>query len=135
MSPSAAPTVEAGPGEVAERAAEAVRSLNHLTLVPPTLATVGWEHVGDLYRVMADVRTLVERLPQTLGQMAGHLGRSAETYETDSGTDLGPHSAVAAAVSALEAARCCIGEAARHLGVAQGAVSHLYEPDPVDRGR
>lgn len=135
MSSSASPTVEAGPAEVAERAAEAVRSLNHLILVPPTPATVGWEHVGDLYRVMAEVRILVDRLPQTLGQMAGHLGRSAETYETDSGTDLGPKAVVVNAAAALEAARCCIADAARHLGVAQGEVSHLYEPDPVDRGR
>jgi hypothetical protein len=134
MSPSAAPTVEAGPAEVAERAAEAVRSLNHLTLVPPTLATVGWEHVGDLYRVMAEVRTLVDRLPQTLGQMVGHLGRSAESYEADSGTDLDPKAVVANAAAALEAARCCIGDAARHLGVAQGEISHLYEPHPADRG-
>lgn len=135
MSPSAAPTVEAGPAEVAERAAEAVRSLNHLTLVPPTPATVGWEHVGDLYRVMAEVRTLVDRLPQTLGQMVSHLERSAESYEADSGTDLSPEAVVANAAAALEAARCCIGEAARHLDVAQGEISHLYEPDPADRVR
>jgi hypothetical protein len=135
MSPSVSPTVEAGPAEVAERAAEAVRSLNHLTLAPPTPANVGWEHVGDLYRVMTEVRILVERLPQALDQLAGHLGRSVETYETDACTDLGPGSLVAGAVSALDAAHYCIGEAARHLDVAQGAVSHLYEPNPLDRGR
>lgn len=48
MSPSAAPTVEAGPAEVAERAAEAVRSLNHLTLVPPTPATTTTRPTGNL---------------------------------------------------------------------------------------
>jgi hypothetical protein len=99
------------------------------------LATVGWEHVGDLYRVMAEVRTLVDRLPQTLGQMVGHLGRSAESYDADSGTDLDPEAVVANAAAALEAARCCIGDAALHLGVAQGEISHLYEPDPADRVR
>lgn len=135
MSASGSPTAEAGPAEVTERAAEAIRSLNHLTLVPPTPATVGWEHVGDLYRVMTEVRTLVERLPQALDQIAGHLGRSVETYKTDAGTDLGPDSVVAGAVGALEVARCCIGEAAQHLDVAQGAVSHLYEPGPARRGR
>ena len=135
MSPSASPTVDAAPSEVAERAAEAVRSLNHLTLVPPTPATVGWEHVGDLYRVMTEVRSLVDRLPQALGQFAGHLGRSVEAYEADAGTDLGPDAVVAGAVAALEAARCCIGEASQHLDVAQGAVSHLYEPSAVVRGR
>ena len=41
MSASGSPTAEAGPAEVTERAAEAIRSLNHLTLVPPTPATVG----------------------------------------------------------------------------------------------
>ena len=135
MRPPASPTVEAGPGEVAERAAEAVRSLNHLTLVPPATATVGWEDVGDLYRVLTEVRTLVDRLPQTLGQMAGHLGRSAETYQSDSGTDLDPEAVVVKAAAALEAACCFIADAARHLGVAQGAISHLYEPDPADRVR
>lgn len=135
MSPSASPTVDAAPSEVAERAAEAVRSLNHLTLVPPAPATVGWEHVGDLYRVMTEVRTLVERLPQALGQFAGHLGRSVEAYEADASTDLGPDSVVAGAVAALEGARCCIGEAAQYLDVAQAAVSHLYEPGPARRGR
>ena len=127
MSASGSPTAEAGPAEVTERAAEAIRSLNHLTLVPPTPATAGWEHVGDLYRVMTEVRTL--------DQIAGHLGRSVETYKTDAGTDLGPDSVVAGAVGALEVARCCIGEAAQHLDVAQGAVSHLYEPGPARRGR
>src|SRR5699024_6058459 len=122
MSPSTSPTAEAGPAEGAERAAEAVWSLNHLTLVPLTPGTGEWEHVGDLYRVMPEVRCLIERLPQALDQIAGHLGRSVEAYETDAGTDLGPDELVASAVAALEAARCRIGEAARDLDFAQGAV-------------
>lgn len=132
---TASQTVEGGPAEMAERAAEAVRSLNHLTLVPPTPGTVAWEHVGDLYRAMAEVRSLVERLPQALGQIAGHLGRSVNAYEADGGTDLRSEELVIDAVAALEAAHCCIGDAGRYLDLAQGAVSHLYEPDPDDRGR
>lgn len=135
MSPAVSSTVGAGPAEAAERAAEAIRSVNHLTLPPPAPAVEGWEHFGDLYRVMAEVRCLVDRLPQALDQIAGHLGRSVEAYETDAGTDLGPDEVVAGAVAALEAARCRIGDAARDLDVAQGAVSHLYELDPDDRRR
>ena len=134
MNSSVSSRVVAGPAGVAERAAEAVRSLNHLTLVPLVPGTVGWEHVGDLYRVMTEVRTLVDRLPQALDQIAGHLGRSVEAYEADAATDLGPDAVVASAAAALEAARCCVDEAGRYLAVAQGAVSHLYEPDSADRG-
>lgn len=38
-----------GPSAVAESAAEAVRTLNHLTLYPPSAEVPGWEDVSDVY--------------------------------------------------------------------------------------
>lgn len=63
------------PGAAAELAAEAVRTLNHLTLAPPSAGTPGWEDVTDLYRVLADVRVLTERHPQAIYQLVCHLER------------------------------------------------------------
>ena len=72
-----------GPSAVAESAAEAVRTLNHLTLYPPSAEVPGWEDVSDVYRVLGELRLLVERVPQVLRQVAKHLEQSASSYEVD----------------------------------------------------
>jgi hypothetical protein len=125
---------EQGPGAVAELAAEALRAVNHLTLVPPSPATPGWEDIGDIYRVLGEVRVLVDRLPQALGQLADHLTSSADAYETDAATNATPAAVVAAAVAGLRSAQECFYLAGFDLGAAQSEVSHLYAPSASERG-
>lgn len=117
-----------GPGEAAAMAAEALRAVNHLTIGAPSSGVPGWESVGDLYRVLCELRVLTDRLPQGLGQLARHLERPAElgAYQTDSGTSESPERLVAAAVLALDAAQHLVAEAGRHLNAAHSAVGHLY---------
>ncbi len=47
-----------GPVDAAEHAAEALRTANHLTIAAPAPSTPGWEDVGDLYRVLSELRVL-----------------------------------------------------------------------------
>ncbi|WP_228471572.1 hypothetical protein, partial [Streptomyces alkaliphilus] len=54
----------------ARAAAEAIRTLNHLTFRPDARAE--WEMPGDVYSVIGALAELAERLPQTLHQ-AGEL--------------------------------------------------------------
>ena len=116
------------PGAAAEMAAEVLRAVNHLTIGAPSSGAPGWEDVGDLYRVLGELRVLTDRLPQGLGQLARHLERPAElgAYQTDSGTSESPERLVAAAVLALAAAQHLVAEAGSHLDPAHSAVAHLY---------
>lgn len=117
-----------GPGAAAEMAAKALRVVNHLTIGAPSTGVPGWEGVGDLYRVLSEVRVLTDRLPQVLGQLARHLERPAGacSYKTDAETSETPERLVAAAVLALEGARQDVGEASCHLNAAQMAIAHLF---------
>lgn len=69
----------------ADVAAEAIRDLNHLTLARPTPTTPGWEDLSDIYRAVGALSTLVQRLPQALGQVANAV--EAGTYRSDDGSD------------------------------------------------
>lgn len=114
------------PGAAVELAAEAVRVLNHFTLTPPSAGTPGWEDVTDLYRVLAEVCILTERLPQAIGQLARHLERPiGDGYRCDSDATEGPDVLVASAVESLAAARAAVCDCVSELGVAQSAVAHL----------
>jgi hypothetical protein len=117
-----------GPDAAAAVAAEALRAVNHLTIGSPSSGVPGWEGVGDLYRVLAEVRVLTDRLPQVLGQLARHLERPAGlgAYKADAGTSESPERLVAAAVLALEGAQHHVAEAGSHLNAAHTAVAHLY---------
>ncbi len=117
-----------GPGAAAELAAEALRAVNRLTIGAPSPGVPGWEEVGDLYRVLGEVRLLTDRLPQVLRQLAQHLERPAGlcSYRTDAGTCESPERLVAAAVLALEDAQHHVAEAGSHLNAAHVAVAHLY---------
>ncbi len=116
-----------GPVVVAESAAEAVRTLNRLTLARPSAGTPGWEDVTDLYRVLTEVMVLADRLPQVFDQIARHLqfevGRGA--CRSDSGTDQVPMNLVARAVDDLSRAQEHSRKLGEHLAAAQSAVSHL----------
>ena len=118
-----------GPVDAAVHAAEALRMVNHLTIAAPGPRTSGWEDVGDLYRVLSELRVLAERLPQACGQLARHLERSAAgcTYEVDATTDKSAPVVVASAVLALEDAQGCAARTGEHLNEALSAVAHLHE--------
>lgn len=113
-------------GSWAEVAAEAVRTLNHLTLNAPSAGTPGCADVGDLYRVLAQVGLLIERLRPVLHQFAQHLDRSVDSCETD---DAAP-SVVLTLGDAQEHLRR-VGES---IGSAHSATTHLYMPVPMRVG-
>ncbi len=117
-----------GPVDAAEHAAEALRTVNHLTIAAPTPRTPGWEDVGDLYRVLGELRDLAERLPQACGQLARHLERPADgcAYEADATADGPAPVVVASAVLALEDARRCAARTGEHLNEALSEVAHLH---------
>jgi hypothetical protein len=127
-----ASTLEAG--AVAEAAAEAVRTLNHLTLAAPSEGTPGWEDVGDLYRVVGEVGLLIDRLPQVLRQIADYLERSADSYEVDEAAPATAAAMVAGAVLALAHARDHLRWAGGSIGAAHSATAHLYMPVPMQVG-
>ena len=115
------------PAALAGTAAEAVRAINHLTLAPPTPGRSGWEDVTDLYRLLVEVRLLVERLPQTLDQLARHLQHQVAhgRCRSDSGTHQTSTELVVEAIGSLQRAGqdcCSVGV---HLEAAQSAASHL----------
>ena len=115
-----------GPGATADMAAEAVRTLNRLTMVAPSPGEPGWEDVADLYRVLVEVRIVVERLPQALDQLARHLQRpGGEGYRCDGGTTATPADLIAYAVDTLAVAQGRLTRAGRELAEAQSAVAHL----------
>lgn len=117
-----------GPVDAAEHAAEALRTVNHLTIAAPAPRTPGWEDVGDLYRVLGELRVLAERLPQACGQLARHLERPADScaYEADATADGPAPVVVASAVLALEDARRCAARTGEHLNEALSEVAHLH---------
>lgn len=119
----------AGRGTSAELAAEALRAVNRLTIGAPAPGVPGWEDVGDLYRLLGELRVLTERLPQALGQLARHLERPRDGtyYRSDSGTCESPEALVATAVLALEDAQGHVHQAGIELGTAHSAVAHLYK--------
>jgi hypothetical protein len=122
------------PGSVAETAAEALRTLNHLTLAAPSEGAPGWGDVGDMYRLLGELRILVERLPQVLRQVAQHLERSADSYDVD---DVAPETSavmVTRAVLALGDARDPLRRAGEYIGAAQSDAAHLFTPSRVRVG-
>ena len=126
--PLDAPIGVQGPGAAADLAAEAVRVVNRLTIGSPSPGLPGWEEVGDLYRVLGELRVLTERLPQALGQLARHLERPRDGiyYRSDSGTCEHVETLVTTAVVALEDAGRDVRQVGVSLNAAQSAVAHLY---------
>lgn len=55
--------------ELSDAAAEAIRQLNHATLPWGR----GMEYPGDAYSTVANLKTLVQRLPQTFEQLLAFL--------------------------------------------------------------
>ena len=73
--------------ELAERAAEAIRGLNHRTRGPDALAGP-----AELYRLVAELVVLAGGLPQLLGQLDRwlHVGHEAGRFRSDDRADPGP---------------------------------------------
>ena len=117
------------PAGAAEGAAEALRTLNHLTLTAPTPGVPGWEDVGDIYRVLGELRVLTDRLPQACDQLAAGLQRLGDRAEwrTDDGANEHPDAVVADAVEGLQVAGCIADDIGRSIRQAHCSVAHLYQ--------
>jgi hypothetical protein len=113
------------PAELADAAAEAVRSANHATLGGPAL---GWEFPSDAYDVVGHLLAMVQRLPQLLEQTGAHVQRLADSGHVRS--DRGGNGAeeVAAVLDAIGRASTDAVAMAAALDTAHGALSPLaYE--------
>lgn len=111
------------PAELADAAAEAVRSANHATLTAgPAL---GWEFPSDAYDVVGHLLAMVQRLPQLLEQTGAHVQRLADGGHVRS--DRGGNGAeeVAAVLDALGRASTDAVAMAAALDTAHGALSPL----------
>jgi hypothetical protein len=119
----------AGPAALARSAAEAVRSLNHLTLGG------GLEQPSDAYEVLGGLSLAASRLPQLLGQVASFLDRALAGGRL--GHDLGedPCFAVETAGLFLDGARLSaaalagdLEQARQQLAQVNGSPSRKEEP-------
>ena len=116
------------PVAAADRAAEALRTLNHLTLTAPTAGVPGWKGVDDVYRVLGELRVISDRLPQVCDQLVAGLQRLGEQrdWRTDEGAEH-PEEVVSSAVEHLQIASCDADEFGMNFRHAHRAVAHLYQ--------
>ena len=114
---------------MAETAAEALRTLNHLTLAAPSPGMPGWEDVGDIYRLLGELRVVADRLPQVYDQVTTALQRLGERrdWRADNGTTEHPDEVVATAVEGLQVAGGVAEDLGWNLQQAHCAVAHLYQ--------
>jgi hypothetical protein len=107
---------------------DSLRTVNYLTMGALSPGMPGWEDNGDICRVLGELRTLTERLPQAYGQIARHLEppRAGCVYEVDAMTDEPALIVVATAVLALDDARRGAYRTGEHLNEALSAVAHLH---------
>ncbi|MFD7294773.1 hypothetical protein ACFV9W_15935 [Streptomyces sp. NPDC059897] len=68
-------TTHPPPAELADQAAEAVRSLNHATQLIKGELT----YPSDAYEVVASLKTLTQRLPQTFDQLSTFMEQLDKT--------------------------------------------------------
>lgn len=112
------------PAQLAEAAAQAVRSLNHATL-PHLRGYENWRYPSDAYDVVGALHAMAAYLPQALEQI-GHLVEQLHTTDqirSDKGGDgvVDVH----AALMALERARAEAEQVASRLTTAHNALSSL----------
>ena len=117
------------PSRAAETAAEALRTLNHLTLAAPSPGMPGWKDVGDIYRLLGGLRVVADRLPQVYDQVTTALQRLGERrdWRADNGTTKHPDEVVATAIEGLQVAGCVAEDLGWNLQQAHCAVAHLYQ--------
>lgn len=117
------------PVDTADRAAEALRALNYLTLAAPAAGVPGWEGVDDIYRVLGELRTIADRLPQVCDQLVAGLRRLGDrrAWRSDEGTTEHPDEVVSTAIEHLRLASCDADELGLHIQHAHCAVARLYQ--------
>jgi hypothetical protein len=117
------PTPIPSAADLADRAAEAIRSLNHTT-------RAGELHPADVYSVLGSLAMLAARLPQATAQLSGTLQHSlaAGGVVNEQGGD--PAIAVATVAAALAEAGALGDFLAHELDRAQQATGFLSTPRP-----
>jgi hypothetical protein len=117
------------PVGAAEAAAEALRLLNHLTLAAPAAGVPGCEDVGDVNRVVGELRVVADRLPQVCDQVVSSLQRLGDRrpWHVDDGTTEHPDEVVSTAVEHLQVASCIAEDFGCNVQLAHCAVAHLYQ--------
>jgi hypothetical protein len=124
------------PAELADRAAEAIRALNHATL--PGHDAYEWP--ADVDAALAALERLAQRLPQTLDQAVAWLEQEHAAHRI--GHDTYPNRTavadeVADLLGHLETAAADAHDLARSLASARAVSSHLtgLTTDPTDTPR
>lgn len=123
------------PAAVANSAAEAIRALNHLTMLPLEDGRPGWEEASDIYQVVAELESMAFRLPQLFRQLAKRLDTppAGSRFAVDAMTDESAGEIVDRAHRRLLAASVQVDHLGDSLAAAAGAMSHLYLAE-VDEG-
>jgi len=113
--------------DLADRAAHAVRDLNH-----HTRHVDAFTGPAQLYRLVGDLALLVGGLPQLLGQLEGWLQAEHEAGRVRSDTRNDPGPAVSDAADDLAEAGDSAREVADRLNGAQQHLAHLGSVAPSD---
>lgn len=115
------------PAQLADDAAEAVRSANHATLsADPAL---GWEFPSDAYDVIGHLQAMARRLPQLFQQTEAFIGRLADGDHIRSDRGGNGAAEVNAALDALSRASTDAVAMAAALDTAHSALSPLAYQD------
>jgi hypothetical protein len=117
--------------EHAEAAAEAIRAINHVTFHDRALP-----YPSDAYRLIGELITLAERLPQALQQTAQRINRWQDAGELgiDAGTAYAgdPERAAVDTVAGLLAAAIAAGQLRDVLGQARRAITYAHYTGTTD---
>ncbi len=117
--------------ELANDAAEAIRSLNHATFPGSDQLT----YPADAYDILASLSLLAARLPQLLGQLDRFVSREVDAGRVvvDGGEYVGDPQAAAAVTSHwLDQARIVADRLHHTLDRAQQAAAHLAAAETED---
>lgn len=117
----------ARPQALADQAAEAIRNLNHATQSFKEELT----YPSDAYEVVASLKALTQRLPQSFDQISRFLGALAKTgsVTADHGA---PDDHLAEARSGLASAALIAQTLTDHLDYAHSALGPLGYRGPTD---
>ncbi|HOQ54257.1 MAG TPA: hypothetical protein PLF56_11680 [Micropruina sp.] len=110
--------------ELAERAAEDVRELNHRTRDPRVFTAP-----AEMYRLVGELAVLAGGLPQLLGQLDRWLRAEHDHGRIRADTGTGPGRIVAAAGADLAGAGDAADELANALDAALAHLAHLGAAD------
>ena len=111
--------------DLAARAAEALRALNHRTRDPGAFTGP-----AELYRLVGELAVLAGRLPQLLGQLDRWLRAEHDAGRIRADTGPGPGGIVAASGAELADAGGAAHDLARVLDAAQQHLAHLGGTEP-----